>query len=124
MALLADFPSAARLGFEQGQGMVSENPLGTFIKSMLADWQQRRALGQEYGMKVSLIKEEAKAKTEAEKATIQEIIGKGGGIQGGFQPTKFTYGGITFENPQMAIEQQKQEELAKGIPPAQAGLNQ
>ena len=125
MPLLADFPRAASLGFSQGVAMgEGQNPLGTFIKTMLADWQQRRAMGQEYGTKLGLIKEEAKAKTAAEKATIQEIIGQGQGqTTGGFQPTKFTYGGITFENPQMAIEQQKQEELAKGIPPAQAGLD-
>lgn len=123
MAYFPNFSETARLGFQTGVQLgEGQNPLGTFVRSMLADWQQRRSLQAEYGMKLSLVKEEAKAKTEAEKATIQEIIGKGQ-TQGGFQPTKFTYGGITFENPQMVIEQQKQEELAKGIPPAQAGLD-
>ena len=56
-----DFAQTARLGFQSGMQMSEgQNPLGQFIKTMLADWQQRRAIGQEYGMKLGLTREEGK----------------------------------------------------------------
>lgn len=58
-----DFASTARLGFVTGAQMgEGQNPLGQFIKTMLADWQQRRAIGQEVGMFKA--KEEYKQKLE------------------------------------------------------------
>ncbi len=55
MPLLADFPRAAALGFEQGRSMgEGQNPLGQFIKTMLADWQQRRALQTEISSRAGL----------------------------------------------------------------------
>lgn len=64
MAPLADFSRASALGFQQGQEMAGENPLGTFIRGMLADYKQKKAMEQEYGMKKGLIG----AETEAYKA--------------------------------------------------------
>lgn len=43
MPILADFPRAMSLGFAQGTQMAEgQNPLGQFIRMMLADWQQKR----------------------------------------------------------------------------------
>ena len=65
MGYFPDFAQTSRLGFQAGAEMgQGQNPLGTFIRSMLADWQQRRAMGQEYGMKKDLIQEEAKARQQ------------------------------------------------------------
>lgn len=45
-----DFSRSAALGFEQGRSMgEGQNLLGTFIKTMLADWQKRREV--EYEIK-------------------------------------------------------------------------
>jgi len=118
---LADFVTAQNTGYETGQKQASPNALGMFIRTMLATQQKNIEQDREYGMKVGLAKEEAKAKTEAEKSTIQEIIGKSGETKGGFQPTKFQYGGVTFENPEAALEQKKQEKLGEGIPTSEAG---
>jgi len=118
---LADFVQAQNTGYETGQKQASPNALGLFIRTMLATQQKNIEQDREYGMKVGLAKEEAKAKTEAEKSTIQEIIGNGNESQGGFKPTKFQYGGVTFENPEAALEQKKQEKLGEGIPTSEAG---
>ncbi len=118
---LADFVTAQNTGYETGQKQASPNALGLFIRTMLATQQKNIEQDREYGMKVGLAKEEARAKTEAEKSTIQEIIGKGGESKGGFKPTKFQYGGITFENPEADLEQKKKEKLAEGIPTSEAG---
>ena len=56
---LADMPRAAALGFQTGMQMgEGQNPLGQFVKLMLADFQQKRELQTEYGMKKGLLKEE------------------------------------------------------------------
>jgi hypothetical protein len=119
---LADLVQAQNSGYDTGKQQAQPNALGLFIRTMLATQQKNREMTQEYGLKKELIGEEASAKAKAEKSTIQEIIGnKGGGTQSGFKPTKFQYGGITFENPEAEIEQRKQEKLAEGIPTSEAG---
>jgi hypothetical protein len=118
---LADLVQAQNSGYETGKGQAQPNAIGLFIRTMLATKQKNLEMQQEYGLKKELIGEEQRAKSEAEKSTIQEIIGKGGSNQGGFQPTKFQYGGVTFENPEASIEQKKQEKLAEGIPTSEAG---
>lgn len=56
---LADMPRAAALGFQTGmQAGEGQNPLGQFVRLMLADFQQRRELQADYGMKKGLLKEE------------------------------------------------------------------
>ncbi len=56
---LADFSRASALGFEQGQQMQEgQNPLGTFVRSMLADYKQKKAMESEYGMKTALNQQE------------------------------------------------------------------
>ena len=61
MAYFPNFSETARLGFTTGTQLgEGQNPLGSFVRSMLADWQQRRTMGQEYGMKLGLTKEEGK----------------------------------------------------------------
>ncbi len=60
-----NFAETARLGFQSGMEMgEGQNPLGSFIRSMLADWQQRRTIGQEVGLYKA--KEEYKQKLEEE----------------------------------------------------------
>jgi hypothetical protein len=88
---------------------------------MLAQQQSNMAQANDYEQKKSLIKEEAKAKSDAEVSSIKSIIGQGGGTQGGFQPTKFQIGGVTLENPQANLEQKRQEKLGEGIPTSEAG---
>ena len=59
MAYFPNFSETARLGFQSGMEIgQGQNPLGSFIKTMLADWQQRRIVGQEYGMKRGLLEAE------------------------------------------------------------------
>lgn len=65
MAYFPNFSETARLGFQTGAQMgEGQNPLGQFVRSMLADWQQRRAMEQEVGLYKA--KEEYKQKLEAE----------------------------------------------------------
>lgn len=65
MPILADFPRAMSLGFAQGTQMAEgQNPLGQFIRMMLADWQQKRAVSQEVALKEET--EIAKEKRERE----------------------------------------------------------
>ena len=89
MGYFPDFAQTSRLGFQAGAEMgQGQNPLGIFIRSMLADWQQKRAVGQEVGLykakkgyeqeleeKTQIVKEERErtsplyaAQTEAYKA--------------------------------------------------------
>ena len=73
LAYFPDFAATARLGFqtgvELGQG---QNALGGFIRAMLAERQQKRALQQEYGLKRSLLAEETKA-YQAKESYKQEL---------------------------------------------------
>ena len=62
MALLADFAGAQAQGFQQGQQMAGPNPLGIFVKNMLADYQQKKAAQQELDVKSAMSKEDARNK--------------------------------------------------------------
>ena len=74
MAYFPNFSETARLGFVTGAQMgEGQNPLGQFIKTMLADWQQRRGLGQEYGMKKGLLEAEYGMK-EKSPLNIAELV--------------------------------------------------
>lgn len=68
MPYFPDFSQTIRLGFQTGMQMgEGQNPLGTFIKSMLADWQNKRQVAGEYEMKKGLIKAEADVFAEKER---------------------------------------------------------
>lgn len=64
MAQLADLSRSAALGFESGKGQSTVNPLGQFIRSMLAQRQQQDALAADVGAKSILQKQEYKLKSQ------------------------------------------------------------
>lgn len=105
---LSNFSESARLGFLSGEGQGSQNPLGSFVRNMLAAQQQRQEMEGKIGVAVGI----EKAKSQYELQNIQKILGdqatggQGGGQTGGFQPSKFTYGGITFEDPQFKAKEE------------------
>ena len=108
---MANLVQSAALGFQTAAQQPRVNALGQFIKNMLATQQQTQALRTEYGMKLGVEKELAGYKAGLEKQTIQEIIG-GKKPEGGatWQPSRFTYGGITFESPEY-LEQKAEREI-------------
>ena len=55
MAYFPNFAETARLGFQSGMEIgQGQNPLGSFVRSMLADWQQRRNLQTEISSRAGL----------------------------------------------------------------------
>lgn len=55
MAQLANFEQAAQLGFSSGKGQAQVNPLGSFVKGLLAERQKREASQQELTSAVTKI---------------------------------------------------------------------
>ena len=71
---LANFSEAASTGFATGQKMAEgQNPLGNFIKMMLANRQEIQTSQREYGMKTALQQQELSGQKEL---LTQKLVGE------------------------------------------------
>lgn len=136
---LADFTRAAALGFKSGESMSTGNPLGQFIKMMLAQQMQTNQMRTEYGMKKELIDYEGQSKLnlEREKSKLaQENMSKffGGGqgeSVGGWVPTEMSIdtgmGNLKITNPkeqEREIERKIKENVQRDVQTRSAKLGE
>lgn len=111
---LADFTRAAALGFKSGEGQSTGNPLGQFIKMMLAQQMQTNQLQTEYQLKGQLAEKEAQLKQQY-PTMMDALIAKQLGI-GGVNETMSTEQSNIL-SPARSVEEAKQRLVKEGKDP-------
>src|SRR3990167_8281299 len=112
MAYFPDFASTARLGFQAGTEIgQGQNPLGQFVRTMLADWQQRRILQGEFTVKKELIAEEGRI-----KSGITEREEKAKQASPLYQAQVKAYETLAAKRETLSIKEQAVNSLAEGNP--------
>ena len=105
---MADFGNAAMRGFQTGFQSQGPSAMGIFVTNLMNRMN-----------KLQEIRTEAGAKVQAEVGVQKELfksLGQGQGGQGGFVPTKYQVGNVTFEN----LGQQTQQKYSDTVAARQA----